>query len=254
MSRFFENDGFRLAYHDTGKGSPVLLIHGFASNVQVNWIAPGWVEALTDAGYRVIAIDNRGHGASAVSHDPEAYRPEHMADDAAALLDHLNIEQAHVIGYSMGARIAAFLALRHPHRVATLVFGGLGIGIVDGAGGDWSAIAAALVARDPAEIDDPRALRFRQFAEATRSDRRALAACIETSREELSEDEIRWITQPALVAVGTEDDIAGDPEPLAALLPNGESFAIEGRDHMLSVGDRRFKQRVIEFLAEHPIE
>ncbi len=252
QTRFFENSGFRLAYQDVGKGAAVLLIHGFASNMQVNWIAPGWVASLKDAGHRVVTIDNRGHGASAVSHDPEAYRPEHMADDAAALLDHLGIEQAHVFGYSMGARIAAFLALRHPHRVATLIFGGLGAGMVDGVG-DWSKIAAALIARDPEEIADPLARRFRDFAEATRSDRRALAACIETSREELSEDEIRWITQPALVAVGTKDDIAGDPETLAGLLPRGTSFAIEGRDHMLSVGDRSFKQRVIEFLAEHPI-
>lgn len=251
-TRFFEHDGFRLAYIDAGKGAPVLLIHGFASNMQVNWASPGWVRVLTEAGFRVVAFDNRGHGASAVSHDPEAYRPEHMADDAAALLDHLDIVKAHVLGYSMGARVAAFLALRHPHRVASLVFGGLGIGMVEGVG-DWNAIAGALLAKDPAEITDPMGQRFRKFADQTKSDRKALAACMETSREELSEDEIRWITQPALVAVGTEDDISGAPEPLAELLPQGESFAIAGKDHMLSVGDRSFQARAVDFLSRHPV-
>src|SRR5690606_40694657 len=97
QTRYFDNAGFRLAYLDSGRGPAVLLIHGFASSMQINWVNPGWVSKLAEAGYRVIAIDNRGHGASAVSHDPEAYRPQHMADDAAALLDHAGIEQSHVL-------------------------------------------------------------------------------------------------------------------------------------------------------------
>ena len=94
---------------------------------------------------------------------------------------------------------------------------------------------------------------FRAFADQTRSDRQALAACIMTSRTLLSEDEIARITQPTLVAVGTRDDIGGSPEALAALMPHGEAFEIEGRDHMLAVGDRSFKKRVLEFLAANKI-
>ena len=126
----FHNDGLELAYFDDGDpaGDPILLIHGFASSASVNWIYPGWLRTLGDAGYRVIAIDNRGHGASAKPHDPEAYHPTSMAGDAAALLTHLGIADAHVMGYSMGARISAFLALEHPERVRSLVLGGLGIG------------------------------------------------------------------------------------------------------------------------------
>jgi pimeloyl-ACP methyl ester carboxylesterase len=250
--QFFDHDGFELAYLDKGKGDPVLLIHGFASSHFVNWVSPGWVKTLTDAGYRAVAFDNRGHGLSSKSYDPADYTPTKMAGDAAALLDHLGISQAHVMGYSMGARITAFLALDEPAKVATVIFGGLGIGMVEGVG-DWDPIAAALVAEDASKTTHARGKAFRAFADQTKSDRRALAACIETSRELLSEDDVARIAQPALIAVGTKDDIAGSPEDLAGLMPNAESFWIEGRDHMLAVGDKAFKQKVLEFLPEHPL-
>ncbi len=254
--QFFTHDGFDLAFLDReparGKGDPVLLIHGFASSHYVNWVSPGWFKTLNDAGYRAIALDNRGHGNSTKSYDEADYTPTKMASDAVALLDHLGIEKAHVMGYSMGARVSAFLALESPKRVATLVFGGLGIGMVDGVG-DWDPIADALLAEDPAKTTHPRGRAFRAFADQTRSDRRALAACISTSREVLTEEDMSRITQPTLVAVGTKDDIGGSPEELAALMPNAVPFAIEGRDHMLAVGDKSFKQRVIGFYAEHPL-
>lgn len=254
--QFFPHDGFDLAFIDkqpaTGPAEPVLLIHGFASTHIVNWVTPGWVKTLTEAGYRAIAFDNRGHGASSKSYDSADYYPDKMAGDAAALLNHLGIEKAHVFGYSMGARIAAFLALAEPQLVATLIFGGLGIGMVDGVG-DWDPIADALVAGDPVSIAHPRGKMFRAFADQTKSDRKALAACISTSRELLSEVDVSKIAQPTLIAVGTSDDIAGSPEALAALMPNATAFAIEGRDHMLSVGDRTFKKRAIEFLRANPI-
>jgi pimeloyl-ACP methyl ester carboxylesterase len=250
--QFFRHDGFDLAFIDQGAGEPVLLIHGFASSYGVNWVTPGWVKTLTEAGYRAIAFDNRGHGASSKSYEPEDYRAQKMAGDAAALLDHLGIPRAHVMGYSMGARIAAFMALDYPEKVATLILGGLGEGMVKGVG-DWDPIADALLADDPASIAHPRGRMFRTFADQTKSDRRALAACIQTSRDLIGAGEIAGIHQPTLVAVGTTDDIAGSPSKLADLMPHGEAFAIEGRDHMLSVGDRTFKKRVLEFLREHPI-
>ncbi|KXF77623.1 alpha/beta hydrolase [Paramesorhizobium deserti] len=250
--RYFQHDGLRLAYREQGEGDPVLLIHGFASSSYVNWVSPGWFQTLTEAGYRVIAIDDRGHGQSEKSHEAADYTPSLMAGDAAALLDHLDIEEAHVMGYSMGARIAAFMALEHASRVHSLVFGGLGIGMVTGAG-DWGPIHEALLADDPATITHPRGLMFRKFADQTKSDRLALAACVLTSKETLSAEAIGRITQPTLVAVGTKDDIGGSPHDLAALLPNGRSLDIPGRDHMLAVGDKVFKQAVLEFLRENPI-
>lgn len=248
----FRHEGFDLAYLDSGAGEPVLLIHGFASSYQVNWVGPGWVKTLNDAGYRAIALDNRGHGASAKSYRPEDYRAEAMAGDAAALLDRLGIPRAHVFGYSMGARIAAFLALGWPGKVASVIFGGLGVNLVKGVG-DWDPIARALLNEDPATIPDERGRMFRAFADNTRSDRRALAACIATSRETITPAEAARIGMPALVAVGGRDDIAGSPEELSALLPRGEPFVVIGRDHNLSVGDRTLKARVLEFLRAHPI-
>lgn len=248
----FRNGDVEIAFLDEGEGDPVLLIHGFASTKEVNWVATGWVSSLTRAGRRVIAMDDRGHGASAKLYDPAAYSTALMAGDAHALLAHLGISRADVMGYSMGARIAAFTALDYPEKVATLILGGLGEGMVKGVG-DWDPIADALLADDPASIRHPRGRMFRTFADQTRSDRRALAACIQTSRDLIGADEIAGIYQPTLVAVGTTDDIAGSPAALAELMPHGEAFAIEGRDHMLSVGDRTFKKRVLEFLREHPI-
>lgn len=250
--QFFTHDGFELAFLDKGEGDPVLLIHGFASSHFVNWVSPGWFKTLNDAGYRAIAFDNRGHGQSSKSYDPADYTPQKMASDAAALLDHLGIERAHVMGYSMGARITAFLALQEPAKVATVIFGGLGVGMVDGVG-DWDPIADALLAEDAAAITHERGKTFRAFADQTKSDRQALAACIATSRELLSENDVARITQPALIAVGTKDDIGGSPDELAGLMPNAESFWIEGRDHMLAVGDKAFKQKVLEFLKKHPL-
>lgn len=252
----FIHDGFEIAFIDRGPehgaGEPVLLIHGFSSSHHVNWVAPGWIKTLAGAGYRAIALDNRGHGRSTKSYDEADYHPGLMADDGVALLDHLGIDRAHIFGYSMGARISAVLAMSHPDRVATLILGGLGYGMIDGVG-DWDPIAEALLAPDPAATEHPRGRMFRSFADQTRSDRRALAACIATSRELVSESEIAAIDVPTLIGVGTKDDIAGSAQRLAALIPGAEAFDIEGRDHMLSVGDRTWKAKVVEFLKDHPI-
>ncbi|PWE55588.1 alpha/beta hydrolase [Metarhizobium album] len=248
---YFMHDGLRLAYFDEGDaaGEPVLLIHGFASSASVNWVYPGWLKTLGDAGYRVIAIDNRGHGKSDKPHDPEAYHVPLMASDAAALLDHLGLPDAHVMGYSMGARISAFLALGHPHRVRSLIFGGLGIGLIDGVG-DWDPIADALLASSIEDVTHERGKMFRAFADQTKSDRLALAACIRTSRDPISAEEIGRVDVPALIAVGTKDDIAGSPQALAALMRDARALDIPNRDHMLAVGDRVFKKAALDFYAE----
>lgn len=247
----FHNDDVEIAYLDEGDGEPIVLVHGFASTAAVNWLQPGWVDTLTQAGRRVIALDNRGHGASSRLHDPAAYHSRLMADDVRALLDHLAIARADVMGYSMGARITAFLAVAHPARVRAAILGGLGIRLVDDVGLPLT-IADALEAPSLADVADPMGRTFRSFAEQTKSDLRALAACIRGSRQTLAREEVRRIETPTLVAVGTKDPIAGSAHDLAALLPRGRALDIPGRDHMLSVGDKVFKVGVVAFLTTRP--
>ena len=245
----FRHDGVEIAFLDQGEGAPIVLVHGFAATALVNWVEPGWVATLTAAGRRVIALDNRGHGASSKLYDPADYDSAVMADDVRALLDHLDLGRADVMGYSMGARITAFFALAHPTRLRRAVLGGLGSHLLDGVGPPAS-IAAALEAPSLADVRDPTGRAFRAFAEQTKSDLAALAACIRGSRQNLTADQIAGIRAPVLVAVGTEDPLAGSAHELAALLPSGRAFDIPGRDHMLAVGDKQFKAAVLRFLAE----
>jgi pimeloyl-ACP methyl ester carboxylesterase len=247
----FTHGPVTLDYLDTGDGEPIVLVHGFASTKEVNWIYPGWVTALTRAGRRVIALDNRGHGKSTRLYEPEDYHTVKMAEDVRALLDHLGIARADVMGYSMGARIIAYLALDYPERVRAAILGGLGIRLVDGVGLPQS-VAAALEAPALADVTDPVGRTFRAFAEQTRSDLKALAACIRGSRQTLSREEAARIRVPLLIAVGTKDDVAGSPHELAALIPGAQVLDIEGRDHMLAVGDRVFKDGVMAFLEARP--
>lgn len=247
----FRHDGVEIAYLDEGEGEPIVLVHGFASNAAVNWVQPGWFAALESAGRRVIALDNRGHGSSSKLYDPAAYHSALMAADVRALIDHLGLSRADVMGYSMGARITAFLALAHPHSVRSAVFGGLGSHLVEGTGIP-DGVAAALEAPSLDAVGDPSARMFRAFAEQTRSDLKALAACVRGSRQKLAPAEIARIGAPALVAVGSRDQIGGSAAGLAALLPAGQALEIPGRDHMTAVGDKFFKQGVLRFLAERP--
>jgi pimeloyl-ACP methyl ester carboxylesterase len=247
----FRHDGVEIAFLDEGDGEPIVLVHGFASTAAVNWVHPGWVSTLTRAGRRVIAFDNRGHGASSKFYDPAQYHTARMADDVRALLDYLNVPRADLMGYSMGARIAAFFLLDHPERARSAILGGLGIHLVEGVGLPES-IADALEAPSIDAVSDPQGRTFRVFAEQTKSDLKALAACIRGSREVLTAAEVARIRAPVLVAVGTKDAVAGSPQELAALLPAGEAFDVPGRDHMLAVGDRLFKERALAFLARRP--
>lgn len=244
----FNSDGVEIAYLDEGGGEPMLLIHGFASNTQANWVDTGWVRELTRAGYRVVSMDNRGHGRSAKPHDPALYGAPIMAEDARRLLDHLGLPRADVMGYSMGARITAFLTMAHPARVRSAVFAGLGINMVRGMAGTGP-IAHALEAESIDQVTNATARTFRAFAEQTKSDLKALAACIRSSRDPITAEALGRITTPVLVAVGTLDVIGGSAKDLAALIPGGEALEIPDRDHMKAVGDRAYKEGVLAFLA-----
>lgn len=246
----FLSDGVEIAYYDEGEGPPIVLIHGFASSALANWYEPLWVKVLREAGYRVISFDNRGHGHSQKLYESELYRAPIMAEDAANLIDHLNLAPVPVLGYSMGARVTAFLAIQAGHLVSSVILAGLAENMINGVGGELE-IAAGLQAPSLDHVTDPQARAFRIFAERTGGDLKALASCILASRQKISVEELAAITAPVLVAAGTDDEVAGAIEPLVAALPSAEPLPIPGRDHMRAVGDKVFKAGVLRFLDRH---
>src|SRR4249920_1469265 len=247
----FHNGAVEIAYLDEGEGDPIVLVHGFASSKNVNWIYPTWVSDLKKDGRRVIALDNRGHGDSSKLYDSAQYDITIMANDVIALLDHLAIERADVMGYSLGSRMTAVLAREQPQRLRSAILGGIGIGMITG-GGPGENVVAALEAASLDDVTDPVGRTFRAFADQTRSDRNALAACLRGSRRLMTREEAAAIAVPTLIAVGTTDEIAGSAHRLGEVIPNSEVLDIPNRDHMRAVGDKVYKSGVLEFLSRRP--
>ena len=175
---------------------------------------------------------NTRHGKSTTLYRHEDYTIAAMASDARALLDHLGIARADLIGYSMGARICAYLAAHESTRVRAAVLAGVGLSLIGGR--DLrETIAAALEAPSLDTVTDPTGRTFRAFAEQTRSDLRALAACIRGSSERLSRTDAAAIKVPVLIAAGTTDDVAGPVRPLAELVPGAQVLGQAGTgDHV----------------------
>jgi pimeloyl-ACP methyl ester carboxylesterase len=247
----FHNGAVEIAYLDEGDGEPILLVHGFASSKNVNWVYPTWVSELRKGGRRVIALDNRGHGDSEKLYDPAQYSIPMMAGDVVALMDHLEIPRADVMGYSLGARMTAWLGARQPQRLRSAILGGIGIGLIDG-GGPGENVAVALEAPTLDDVTDPVGRTFRAFADQTRSDRKALAACLRGSRELMTREEAKSISVPVLIAVGTTDEVAGSAARLGRIIPGSEVLDIPNRDHMRAVGDKVYKEGVNDFLSRRP--
>jgi pimeloyl-ACP methyl ester carboxylesterase len=248
MATFPAPDGLELTYDVEGEGPAVLLHHGFAADVDANWVRPGIVAALVATGRRVVAIDARGHGRSAKPHEPDAYRGPVMARDVSALLDHLGIEEVDVVGYSMGGLVTSLLLADEP-RLRSAVLGGVGARLILRTGPPMPAaeIAAALEAEDPSTITSPVPRAFRAFADSTGADRFALAAIQRAGlppAPDLSE-----VRVPVLVIAGDRDDLVGNPSVLAAAIPGARSVVVSG-DHLSAVYDPRFAAEVVAFLEE----
>lgn len=260
MRYFSSFDGVKIAYQiwgTAGKLPPVVLHHGFIVNASINWVAPGVVTALTNAGRQVVALDARGHGASDKPRDPGFYGFEKMAGDVRQLFDIVGSAQIDLVGYSMGA-IVSLVAASQDRRIRRLVVGGVGAGVVEPGGGDsrtnWgNALVAALQAQDPARITDPVARAFRAFADSVGADREALVAQAEalaaqpTARHR-SRILLNQITAPTLVIAGDNDPLARRPEVLAASIANAQTLLLPG-DHLSVVRLPDFATAIVEFLA-----
>jgi len=243
----FDSDGVRLHYEVEGPedGATLIAVHGFASDYRLNWVGSRWQETLTNAGFRVIGVDCRGHGHSDKPHDEAAYAMDVLACDIVRLLDHIEVDSAAYLGYSMGSRIGLEVVLSYPERVRRAVFGGLGSA---GAIAHADDIAHAFLIGEP--TDDPTAQTFYKFASARPiNDLQALAACIKGMKPDANPERLATIRTPILVVVGDHDDIARDAPELIELIPTARLMTIAGRDHMTAVTAREFKQAALEFLT-----
>jgi pimeloyl-ACP methyl ester carboxylesterase len=244
----FNHDDVEIAFLDEGEGEPIVLVHGFASSKNVNWVYPTWVSELRKGGRRVIALDNRGHGESSKLYDVADYSIPIMSGDIIALMDHLEIDRADVMGYSLGGRMAAWLGVNAPDRLRSAILGGIGLAMIEG-GGPGENVALALEAPSLDDVTDPVGRTFRAFADQTRSDRTALAACLRGSRGLMTKEEAAGIAVPVLIAVGTTDEVAGSAQALGEIIPDSEVLDIPNRDHMRAVGDKVYKTGVADFLS-----
>ena len=233
-----------------GEGKPLVLVHGFASSLNGNWVRTGWIETLTPI-RQVVALDCRGHGLSGKPHDPEAYTGHEMEDDVVRLMDLLDIERADLFGYSMGARISLRLMLTHPERFTSVVLGGIGAGLALRGGGRPN-VGEAMLAEDVSKITDPVGKGFRIFAEASNNDLKALAAYHQAPKERLSEADLAQVTLPVLIVLGENDAIVGSPDVLVKGIPGARLLMIPERDHLTVVPDPRFKEAVVSFLTKVP--
>ena len=240
----------RLSYDVMGEGPPVVLVHGFASNRNVNWRAPGWYHTLAEAGRKVIALDVRGHGQSDKPHDAQAYDEGELAQDVVRLLDHLRIERADVMGYSMGGFITLRLLRDSPQRVRRAVVAGVGENYYGHGGVETEAIAAALRAPDKDAIRGEVPLQFRLFAEQSDNDLEALALCMTRPRRAIPASEFRSLNVPVLIVLGEKDMVTGPAGALAEALLGARVVMVPNRDHMTTVGDKVYKAAVLKFLDE----
>jgi pimeloyl-ACP methyl ester carboxylesterase len=240
-------DGVRIAYETVGSGPSVVLVHGFAASRVQNWKGPGWYETLTGAGYRVVAMDCRGHGDSDKPHDPAAYDHSIMAEDVAAVMEAANAMPAFLMGYSMGGFISMHVLMDHPDMIKKLVVGGVGGSYLGRAFGSRDSIADALVIDDKSKITDPISKGFREFAEQSGKDRQALAACMRANRRPFTAPELKQSKRPVLVVCGENDALTGPPGPLADAFADGHAVVVPRRDHMTTVGDKVYKEAVLDF-------
>ena len=243
-------DGTRLAYESVGEGPPVVLVHGFAASRVQNWKDPGWYETLTGAGYRVIAMDCRGHGESDKPHDPARYSHDITSRDVVTVMAAAGVTRAHLMGYSMGGYIAVHVLMERPELLRRVVIGGVGGVYLSGGFGPRAAIADALLEPDESKVTNPVAQAFRIFASQKGKDVRALAACMRADRKLFSGDALSHSTRPVLVVCGENDVVSGPAAPLAAAFADGRAITVPRRDHMTAVGDKVFKSAALAFLAE----
>lgn len=249
------DDRLRVYYEVHGEGDPLVLVHGWAGSIKYNWALTGWIDALQSV-RQVVALDIRGHGESDKPHEQGVYGYADMAQDVLAVMDHLGIERADYVGYSLGAFSGVHLLGHDRSRFRSFVL--MGIGDEDDASVALApVIAGALRTPDPADVADPVARAYRALADVDpRNDHEALAlAALEMWPEgyplDLGGPGLSEVDVPVLILNGANDlPYAATDQTLAAAIPSAVLVEVPDADHLSVLGDQRFKQEVLSFLDE----
>ncbi|WP_336697235.1 alpha/beta fold hydrolase [Curtobacterium sp. USHLN213] len=243
-------DGLKIATYDFGdpEAPAVVAVHGFASGALLNWHASGWTRDLVRAGYRVVALDQRGHGASSKPHDPSAYSMELLVADVVSVIDTYLLDDVAYLGYSLGARVGWHTAEQLPDRITRAVFGGIP---------DADPMRRVRVDQAKAHLAHGTPIEDRvtngyltMAAGVEGNDLGALVAMVEGMRGSIEPTPSNAPAQPVLMAAGSEDGIKDSAVRLAAAAPDASFFEIPGRNHFNAPTSRDFRQAAITFLTE----
>jgi pimeloyl-ACP methyl ester carboxylesterase len=262
---FFDSKGVKIHYVIHGKGEPVVLIHGFAIDITKQWDFPGVTMALAK-NFQVIALDNRGHGKSDKPHEAKQYGLE-MVEDVVRLLDHLKIQKAHVVGYSMGGAIALKLATTHPERLLSVTLGGMGLleptkepvirdlanSLENGKGMIPLLIWLSEPRGKPTEEQVKTLNSFLMF----QNDAAALAAVVRGSMNknlEISEDRLKQVAVPMLAIIGDADPFKRHVDELKKRVPGLQVVVVQKGDHFSTIMSPLFTKSIKEFAAQHALK
>lgn len=226
-SQTFDAQGVKLHYVVEGRGPAVVLIHGLNASAQINWQMPGvFAELARD--HQVVALDLPGHGQSDKPTDAKAYGSQ-MVDDVALLLDHLKLERAHIVGYSLGGMIALEFTAKYPDRVISTTLGGMG----------WMRDGGAL----------------QRFWERipTRDGARTPSVCMQSMGQlALSEQELQSIKSPVRVIVGDRDPVQRlYVSPLQQARSDWTVVEVAGAGHMNCIMKPEFKTEVAAWVRKN---
>jgi len=262
-AQFFDSDGVKIHFVEKGEGEPVVLIHGFAASYQLNWAMPGILDKLAQD-YHVVALDNRGHGKSGKPHEIEKYGLN-MVEDVVRLMDHLEIEKAHIVGYSMGGFITTKLVATHPDRVASAVIGAAGwhenaeerLALLDEIGDSLEAgtgITPLMKALNPEGQPMPSEQQLKTTNQMLMllNDPKALAAAIRGMHNlNVTRDQLESNKVPALSVIGAIDPLKDGVDEMSQVMNNLNVVVIDGADHMTAIDNPLLIGSIQEHLKKY---
>lgn len=251
MESFTGHDGTRIAYLDQGNGPAVLLLHGLTANVKVNWVEPGIVDALNEAGFRVLAIDMRGHDNSEAPSDPAAYHPDAIASDAVGLVKQLGAEPVALVGYSYGCRTSAVIASDHSLELTALVLAGTDLETTlyphPTENPMTDALCAALLAEDPSTVSFPGFEQMLAQLDDWNANHHAIAH-IYRGMQDARPIDLGTISVPTLVINCPQEP---DPAVIADLIPGAKAARLAEGTHLTGPKEPDWLPQVLGFLKEH---